>query len=108
MRKKKITYSELKRERKLLNALSRKDRETISKQNLRIGALTKRVEYLEGVLAGRNIQIPSFNPKKSILVIGSCTAKQKDLMEYARTEYGIQKIQFVKYSRDIENRNVKV
>ena len=108
MRKKKITYSELKRERKMLNALSRKDRETISKQKLRIGALTKRVEYLEGVLAGRNIQIPSFNPKKSILVIGSCTAKQKDLMEYARTEYGIQKIQFVKYSRDIENRNVKV
>ena len=109
MRKKKITYSELKRAIKMLNALRRKDRETISKQKLRIVALTKRVEYLEGVLEGRNIQIPSFNPKKSILVIGSCKAKQKDLMEYARTKYGIdQKIRFVKDHREIENRNVKV
>ena len=108
MRKKKITYSELKRERKTLSILRRKDRKTIRGQELQIRKLTERVRYLEGVLAGQNIQIPSFNPKKSILVIGSCTAKQKDLMEYARTEYGIQKIRFVKDSRDIENRNVKV
>lgn len=109
MRKKKITYSELKRERKTLSILRRKDRKTIRKQELQIAELTERVAYLKRALARKDVQIPSFNPKKSILVIGSCTAKQKDLMEYARTKYGIdQKIRFVKDYREIENRKVKV
>ena len=109
MRKKKITYTELKRERKTLSILRRKDRKTIRKQELQIAELTERVAYLKRALARKDVQIPSFNPKKSILVIGSCKAKQKDLMEYARTKYGIdQKIRFVKDYREIENRNVKV